>query len=1429
MTMDPWSEDAEFGPALSSSFDFTLVFEQLILQILPSTGLLIASFWRLWFILSRKSRRISPNGPLYWSKVGLAFLLFSLYTTALILWALSPHSLGPVAIVASALSAINAIVLAVLLDVEHRTSVKPSLLVGGYLLISTLLDLAQARSLWLRPRYQGIASVFIVTIITKTGLLILEELPKLPPQHDLRKEAGPESISGAANRSVFGWINALFLRGHRSLIGLTDLPTIPPKFRSSRLLKKIERYWSSHSHKTKHALCYTTFRTFMSQTLWAIPPRLCFSGLKFAQPFLIKRVVEFVGSSPDAVVDANFVGGLIGATLLVYTGLAISNCIYHHLTYQLITMVRGALVGLIYGKITVLDSSTLIDAAPLTHMSTDIDGIAAGLMFLHDIWASVLELGVGVYLLYREIGIPCFLVVIPISAATILTEQMSIRIVGAKIAWNQGVQSRVSSTSSMLGQMKGLKMTGLSGFFSSRISCLRQSEIGLSKKYRLLITLNEAVSHSVLLFTPIIVITGTVFWTNSGSGNSLPIAQAFTTLSIVMIVAEPLAMLVALRSLFGAALGCFIRIQEFILQREQSDGRQISRGRHMSEKPNEDDLVVDIRDACFKTAEDVTLLSQVNMQVPRGTFHIVTGSVGSGKSSLLKAILGEVLESDGSTTVRAAWAAYCAQTPWLRNSSIRENIVGISEFNFETAWYSTVISACALDQDFGTVEEWDRRAIGSAGMALSGGQKQRVALARAVYSRKALVLLDDVFSGLDNSTSDFVFHKLFGSGGILQGTGQTAVLVTNQARFFAFADALTTVDSGTISTVDKASLTPGKDSILATKQPEKADEDSTGTITSPMDEAIPTEAQDTSPTDASRQAGDLSLYKYYLMSVGWGSTAIFFAAIIITSGLGRMPEVWLRVWTERGAESGSSPLYYAIYLGFGICGLLAVVGTFAFYYLRFIPASAKQLHSVLLNAVLRAPLSFFTKTDAGVTINRFSQDMALVDQQLPMSFLAAVFLACDVTVAAILVVSGAKYTAACIPVVLIVLYILQRFYLRTSRQMRFLDLEAKSPLYTLFTETLAGAVTVRAFGWKEAFAEENNSRLDISQKPYYLMYCLQRWLNVVLDLVVAGIAVVLVAVALSAPGASSQGAIGLSMLSLIGFSRNLAALVSVWTTLETSLGAIARVRSFTNDTPTEEVRGEMNVAVPEGWPAQGGVQVHNVTAGYSDDTDDVLKNVTLDIKAGSKVAICGRTGSGKSSLLLAILRLLQLKSGTICIDGVNVANIPLETIRTSLTALPQDSVSIQGCSVRTNLAPPNSEVSDEELIAALNKAGLWNEVVSVRGGLDADFDSLNLSPGQRQLFSLAAATLRKSKVVLLDEITGSVDFETDAKMRRMMEKEFAGCTVLEVVHRIEMIEGYDLVVVMDGGMVVEVGKPGVLLPREGGSRFKELWDAKVRA
>jgi ATP-binding cassette subfamily C (CFTR/MRP) protein 1 len=445
--------------------------------------------------------------------------------------------------------------------------------------------------------------------------------------------------------------------------------------------------------------------------------------------------------------------------------------------------------------------------------------------------------------------------------------------------------------------------------------------------------------------------------------------------------------------------------------------------------------------------------------------------------------------------------------------------------------------------------------------------------------------------------------------------------------------------------------------------------------------------------------------------------------------------------------------------------------------------------------------------------------MTLIDQTLPAEFLATLLLGLKAVAQTGVVASGASYVGAAIPLCLLVLWVIQRFYLRTSRQLRFLDLEAKTPLYTQFTEMLSGLATIRAFGWSPAFLADSVRLLDTSQKPFYTMFCVQRWLGVVLDLFVAGMAVVLVTAALRATGTTSQGAIGLAMVNLIGFNQTLSLFLDSWTKLETSLGAIARLKWVTNNVPNENKQGENGVPESD-WPLRGAVTFDNVTASYSDTMEPVLRNISIDIKPGQKVGVCGRSGSGKSSLVLALLRLLELKSGTIRIDGVDLSTLSREHIRTHITTIPQDPVKLTG-SVRQNLDPRSHVQSEDLLIQALRKTNIW-DIVEPRGGLDADLGDLGLSVGQQQLFCLARALLLRNSIVLLDEATSSVDRNTDREIRRIVAEEMSKRTVVEVAHKLDVIRDFDVVIVMGDGAVVEIGNPDELLAKP--SALRTLWD-----
>ena len=405
------------------------------------------------------------------------------------------------------------------------------------------------------------------------------------------------------------------------------------------------------------------------------------------------------------------------------------------------------------------------------------------------------------------------------------------------------------------------------------------------------------------------------------------------------------------------------------------------------------------------------------------------------------------------------------------------------------------------------------------------------------------------------------------------------------------------------------------------------------------------------------------------------------------------------------------------------------------------------------------------------------------------------------------------------PFILGVLYAIQKFYLRTSRQLRFMHLESQAPLLTHCSETLSGVATIRAFGWQTQSHQKCLDLLDNSQRPYYLMFCIQRWLNLVLDLTTGAIAVIVVAMAVTLRDTSSAGSIGVSMLNILGFNTQLANLIIAWTTLETSLGAAARCKNFESSTMPEDLPAENQVPPPD-WPQNGNLRLRDIGASYSQDGDNVLKGISTSIAAGEKVGICGRSGSGKSSLLLTILRLLDNNTGSIKLDDIDLATLPRQVVRERLTALPQEAITVPG-SLRDNVDPLNTS-TDEVINTAVRKVGLIH-IVEQRGGLDSSMRDLSLSQGQMQLFAVARALLRKSKLLVIDEMTSSVDAVTEELMLSLVREEFADSTVVAIAHRLKTIVDFDRVIVMGKGRIVEMGSPADLLARENG-QFRAMWE-----
>ncbi|PYH48029.1 putative multidrug resistance protein [Aspergillus saccharolyticus JOP 1030-1] len=1464
------SEDQRFGPSLSDClirFDFTLLFEQSILELVPSILLILLAPLRLVQLL-RSPKKVPISHSLGIGKATVTTILFGLRVALLTLWCIQPVTSASIASATLSLLGSGAVLALSLL--EHTRSERPSSLLCIYLLFDSLFNAAQLRSLYLRRHLSNLSIITSVALGTEIVLLLLEIVNKRAGLYDaFRNKYSPETTSGIINRSFFWWLSPLFLRGYRRNLSLQDLDRVDQKLSARPLHDRMQTTWAKYQSERRVSLGVALFHCFKLPLLRTVFPRLCLIGFTYAQPFLITRVISYVSDTSPARSKSDGYG-LIAATGVVYLGIALSTAHYQHQVYRMITMFRGAMVAQIYAKSLSLTEAP-DESAAVTLMSTDVDRVAFSLRQIAEVWARTVELAIGLWLLERQVGWICIGPTVALVGSFYASLQVAKRIGPAQKAWVGAVQRRVALTSSLLGGMKSIKMMGMSERMNRTIQGQRLRELHLGASFRVF-----GIWRNTISMIPVEIGPFLVFLIYTVQSQRLTTDKAFGTLAIISLLTDPARELLASYPTLISAMGCIDRIHAYLSRPNQTTVKATSLDdigsaksgillQPLSSKSIDRPVISFYKTDIRPAPEHETVLSQINWQVLPGSINFIIGPVGSGKSTLLKAILGEACATVGSIEVNSRDIAFCCQSPWLQNLRLRDAIVGPGAEELDETWYATVLGACLLDVDVKRLPQGDDSLIGSRGVTLSGGQKQRVALARALYSRRSVLLLDDVLSALDTKTESRIVQNLFGPNGILRRNRFTVILVTHAIRQLHLADQIIALNrSGNVayqgSGADFNREVSAPELLLQEVasadvglQEEVLDAASTQNKAS---KPLPKAARGPTATDVSdlsRRTGDLAVYKYYADSFGWMLSMMILVMVALVAVTTYLPQIWLELYTTGAVRNTAA--FCAVYAVIALTCLAAFYLSMRIVFIHLVPKSGANLHQILIDTVTRATQSYFNRADSGTILNLFSQDMTLVDAMLPASMIITLQALANGLVQIGLIATGSSFMALTIPGLICLVYLLQKVYLRTSRQIRFLDLEARSPLYTHFMETLEGLTTIRAFGWQHAFMARSNQLLDESQKPYYLLYCIQRWLDLVLQLLIGSLAVILVSLAVTLRASSSGGQIGLALNSILGFNATFEMLFTYWTTLETSLGAIARIRSTAQVTPQETDDRDQYPAPPATWPTHGEIIFDHASASWSSTASTntipipsssprprtkphppALQDLTFTIPAGTKLGICGRTGSGKSTLLATLLRLLDLSTGSILIDGHDIRSVSRTHLRNRIITIPQEPFFLPG-SVRDNmtLTPPDNihthptettEYSDQRIRTALTKLDLWTTIHEKANGenpLDTPMQSLGLSPGQQQLFCLARAVLRKdtARVVVLDEATSAVDHEAEGKVQAVLRREFAEHTVVMVAHQVEILVELDMVAVLDCGRVVEMDAPGRLIGREE-SVFAEL-------
>ncbi|KAF9490898.1 multidrug resistance-associated ABC transporter [Pleurotus eryngii] len=855
--------------------------------------------------------------------------------------------------------------------------------------------------------------------------------------------------------------------------------------------------------------------------------------------------------------------------------------------------------------------------------------------------------------------------------------------------------------------------------------------------------------------------------------------------------------------------------------------------------------------------------------------------------------------------------SYAAQMPWLRHQSIKDNI--LFGYPYDEERYNQVIECCALKPDLDVFEDGDATEIGARGVSLSGGQKARVALARAVYARTKYVLLDDPLSAVDSHTARFLFEKLF-QGPLL--AHRTVILVTHHVELvLPGADYLVRMLDGRIDTQGTVKELRAQgvlddiahDSAVEVHQEEEAvaKEVSSTTEASGNEAAGDTKKPRKLIQDEHRETGGVrwSVYHSYLKASSYWIWACLALLLLVHEALGVSEKIWISIWgaaypklapsaflyksfyaphhelptdgqvplhsyysNPKGSpqwtptyalpSASEHPMFYVgIYAAIGIANALASVLSVIAQYTGALRAS-RILFKKLLETVVRATFRFHDTTPQGRMLNRFGKDIETIDMSLAGS-LQSVNSSMATLIASILTV-GVVFPLFLIPafVIGVVYYQLAVGYLNTGRDLRRMESNSRSPIFSDFGELLEGIVTVRAFSAEIRFLDNLLRRIDVTTKMWYSFWMTNRWLLLNFDAL--GYSIVLITT-LFALSISDAGLAGLCITSAMTFTMSIYWVCRMYTALELDLNSVERIAEYL-DLPQEPPAIIEDRRPPAYWPSSNTtgplIEVENLVVKYSPELPPVLQDVSFSLKPRERIGLLGRTGSGKSTLAMSILRFADPASGRILIDGIDISKIGLYDLRSRLTFIPQDATLFSG-TLRENLDPFEEHTDSECLdvlfrVHLLNRSTYTSRRTSREGsrtpsvhGTDlvqqeerspsvsttmTDTDSKttisldtqvsaggnNFSQGQRQLIAMARALLRRSSIIVLDEATSSIDFATDAKIQTTIREEFNDSLLLTIAHRLRTVIDYDRLIILDKGKIAEFDTPLNLIQKENG-------------